>query len=647
MDLVRSDFNIFAGGYTGLRRVFRPRADIPSYQLTVPLDWSIDPFNDRNWRFQLHAWRMIPPIWGEFYGNDWDRLKSEVLEWVCDWHDYHCVRQREADSSWQDMATGIRAEHLALVEHLRRRGQFHLNAREAGAVNELIGEHARRLMDPAFIGTGNHAIFQLKGLRLLGIVCGEEPVLAGEEEYSSDMMASLLGSQFRRDGVHVENSPDYHNFALSNFRQIRPELFPKVAKLMQTVLARAESIAPWFTLPNGRAVPIGDTEKRGPGLSTSSGGDASTVLPDGTGVVLRDLSKSGYAIVRSVPDSPVHRESMLVVNGQAFCTVHAHADQLGFYLYAFGVPLFVDSGKHSYNADHWRRYFTSAAAHNVVGVQGKHHGPLDTDLSGSCIESATLSSKGEFIIEGSVRRGGEFHHRRRYTYRPDEYIHIDDEVRISDEDRAVVYFHLDSSLEVAVKHKKLIVRKHGVLLATVSIDAEDFTPHLISGQVDPAIQGWVSPSYMARVAAPVVEFRASTGLRKWRTTVELFKPKRDVVFSRIPGLDVSAERLPFEFAVVTDRMVERSDGVERRIVMEVIGYPIEAVGEELGKALQATGFTARFNVSQVATRKRVYSDASGCELRVAVRSPEEFRTRLRGATASVYMAVIRRFPGAP
>src|SRR5690606_23577119 len=145
------------------------------------------------------------------------RLVREVMPWVEDWHRYHFREGREAAMTWHDMATGIRAQHLALIGFLHSQGRIELPPASVEIVRELVAEHARRLRDEEFIARGNHAIFQLVGLRLLGEVFDGIPVLKDESSYSSRLMERLLKTQFGPLGVHVENSPSYHHFAIQQF----------------------------------------------------------------------------------------------------------------------------------------------------------------------------------------------------------------------------------------------------------------------------------------------------------------------------------------------------------------------------------------------------------------------------------------------
>lgn len=641
IDLQKNDFRVFANGYFEQQKDgFKPRKDTPAIKISPPLDWAMDPLQDRNWRFQLSAWRMLPPIWQQFYGKDWENLQCEVLRWIRDWHRFHFVEQRRSAFMWQDMATGIRAEHLALVQRLIHKGLFTLSPSDSRMLDSLIASHADKLMDPAFISSGNHAIFQLKGLRLLGIVRPDLEQLRGEEEYASRMMSSLLHAQFRPSGVHVENSPDYHNFALANFRYIRPALFPSIAEQMEEVLQRAENVAPWLTLPNGRAAPIGDTEKLGPMLLGAVHFDASAQAQNGSVLLMRDLSDGGYVVLRTTPETPPERELMIIVHGQAYVTSHAHADQLAFNLFYRGAPLFVDSGKYSYNNDAWRKYFLSDRAHNLVGLQGRAFGPHDTRLVGSCIDTARKDEDGRFIVEGEVWRGDEFRHRRRYTYDPEGMLIISDVIECNKDDLPVIYFHLAPGCVTTTEGREVVIQRHGIAVARVSVDKQEFAPHLTEGAVRPQIQGWISPEYSKRVSAPVLEFRASSLVSEWECKVELIEPNRPYVFSHLPELLRPSAKLPFEYVRTIARTVDIGGGEqEQRFVIEVIGYPLEAVTEPLIRALELSGYRARSKAGAPVGTRNVLRNQDGTELRVVVRPPEEYKTRLKGSTGSVYFAL--------
>ena len=52
-------------------------------------------------------------------------------------------------------------------------------------------------------------MFQIHGLMAVSIALNDE-VSEMNFEYCSDRIAEMISSQFYEDGVHVENSPEYH-----------------------------------------------------------------------------------------------------------------------------------------------------------------------------------------------------------------------------------------------------------------------------------------------------------------------------------------------------------------------------------------------------------------------------------------------------
>ena len=190
-----TDYQIFANGVEFpqfTNNEFRPRSDTPLVKLTLPLDWSMDPFSDRNWQFHLHAWRMLNPIWTRFFENDWNALQNQILPWVVDWHRYHIRDDIRSVFEWHDMATGVRSHHLAMIVRLQEEGKFNISKDEMLLINKLIVEHIKKLRNKVFISLTNHGIIQLTGLRLLGEAWEGKPECIGEEKYSSKMMKKLF-----------------------------------------------------------------------------------------------------------------------------------------------------------------------------------------------------------------------------------------------------------------------------------------------------------------------------------------------------------------------------------------------------------------------------------------------------------------------
>ena len=520
IDFERDDFMIFSGDYEAqLADGFRPRSDVRPLGISPPVDWNMDPFDDRNWRFQLHSWRMLNPIWAQWYGRDWERLQAEIMPWIQDWYDYHVNKGNASDFEWYDMAAGYRAQHLAMLLQLQRQGLIKLNPRQSMELAELARLHVEKLRDPEYITHGNHAIIQLHGLRLLCLAWLDQ-ACRGEEAYTAKLMQRLLDTQFGEQGVHTENSPGYHLFALSKFSSLRPELYPPIAEEFDRVLNEARDVAPWFTRPDGSISAMGDSAGSGARFPPAAVPDCTTTTPAGTCVISRDLTAGGYAIIRSAPGAKRSTASMLIVGGASVPPgSHDHADELGFELFEGGRLLFSDAGKYSYNKDAWRNYFISDRAHNVVGIQGRAFAPHETLTRGSMLERMGVDGN-IYVVEGYVERADGFTHRRVFRYQPSESLVVSDEVDVPDGVAPVSYWHFAADLDVEESGGNIQIFDNDVAIATMALVEGNCEAVVVNGRGGDWIQGWISESYLRKVPAAVVEYRCAEGVTRIVTRID-------------------------------------------------------------------------------------------------------------------------------
>jgi Heparinase II/III N-terminus len=220
---------------------FRPRADVSPFPLKLPLDWAADPFGDRNWQFQLHAWRMIDPIIYEYFETREVHFLQEATTYMLDWWRFHEDDGAATRFSWYDMATGIRAMRLAMMIDLLRAKRLVVDPASVDDLLAMAESHIARLREPDFINRGNHGIFQIHGLRLLCAITELKEVCDSEEDYSNGMMLELLNHQFTAEGVHKEDSPTYHFFATKLFGDlVDPNGMRSATKWMNAYIERGK-----------------------------------------------------------------------------------------------------------------------------------------------------------------------------------------------------------------------------------------------------------------------------------------------------------------------------------------------------------------------------------------------------------------------
>ena len=518
------DYKIASGGYAEyVQRGFKPRSDLEAYVIRLPFDWAKDPFRDNNWRFQLQAWRMLNPMWGEYRASGSPEVLEEILAVIRDWHRFHVLEARPSSYQWQDMATGLRAQHVAYLNHLVTTGKWKPSTEDARMLDALGNLHARTLHDDAYISINNHGIFQIHGLRML---CNSAPSLEpcrGEPGFSAEHMRQLIETQFDEHGVHREDSSFYHLFAYKTFRGIRMSLYPGLSRDALRRVRLAEGVTPWLTGLDGKLLQFGDSEGEGvPFKRPADAGRCWSVTPEGLCMVARDMRESGYVAVRSVPGTDADKGALFFVVGSSHDAGHDHADELGFFLSHRGTPVFVDGGKYGYQDNPQRAYFLSDRAHNVVGLEGVSFKPGQTEGEGSYLE-AFQQRDGVYEVSGQVQRGGHFTHRRTFRYVPGSSLEIRDRIAKPAKSRLELRYVFAPDLTVDEDAGTFrVTDADGRGLATMSLPgAASCNAAVVRGRKQPEYAGWISTSYLVVEPTTNLVVNCPPQVTSLRTLVEL------------------------------------------------------------------------------------------------------------------------------
>ena len=495
---------------------FQPRFDDPEWDASLPTDWSADPFEDLNWQHHLHSWRSMEYWLNEFLQtNDVDLLLNP-LEIALDWHRFHIEEGRTSHLQWYDDATGVRASRLAFLLEFILEDELEVSHDNLARLMNLADLHVEKLMDPEFLSSNNHGLFQLVGLDALCSVVGWRRACNGAREYARNEFVRLIRSWYTEEGVNVESSPTYHYWVTEKIRELGAvERFRNPD--LQRILDEADEVSPWLTYPDGRWVRVGDSHGEGPRLT---GPVPSTCLPDGGGCwAVRDLSKSGYAIIRSLPEADDEVSSMLVLAGTAAPTGHKHADDLGFVLIEGGQDIFVDSGRYGYNYDDARNYVLSARAHNVLSLVGRRTDPYVIDPENSHLDLLAVE-QGRFTIGGIVDRPGLFTHERTLSYIPGVLLHVEDKLKNRTDFPWQSNLHLAPDLIPEINETGFVVTA-GELTVRGEFSGEGCEITAVRGETDP-YQGWVSVGYLELAPASVVVATCPAELAEssWHITFE-------------------------------------------------------------------------------------------------------------------------------
>ncbi len=495
---------------------FQPRYDDPEWDASLPTDWAADPFEDLNWQHHLHSWRSMEFWLNEFLQTNDVGLLRHPVDIALDWHRFHIEEDRISHLQWYDDATGVRASRLAFLLEFILKDEIEVSGDNLARLMNLADLHVEKLMDPEFLSSNNHGLFQMVGLDALCAVVGWRRACNGAREYARNEFVRLIRSWYTEEGINVESSPTYHYWVTRKIRELgAAERFrhPDVVE----ILDQADEVSPWLTYPDGRWVRVGDSHGEGPKLT---GPVPSTCLPEGGGCwAVRDLSKSGYALVRSLPEVEPSRSSMLFVGGTMAPTGHKHADDLGFVLIEDGQDIFIDSGRYGYNYDAARKYVLSARAHNIPSLVGRRIDPYVIDPDKSHLGPLRVE-EGQFTISGVVDRPWLLVHERKLSYIPGVMLRIEDKLDNRTESQWQSNIHLAPGLIPEISETGFVITA-GELTVQAEFSGEGCRISAVRGETDP-YQGWVSAGYLELAPASVVVATCPADLAEssWHITFE-------------------------------------------------------------------------------------------------------------------------------
>lgn len=507
------------------------REDLSPWPIDLPLAWDADPYHDRNWRFQLHAWRMLDPlVFAWMQTGD-----AQYIEWalaiVEDWHAYHIELALPSAFGWYDMAAGIRAMKVAFLLDRALRQELELSDRQRNVLFELAERHVSKLREPAFLSIGNHGLFQLHGLVAL---CRTVPYLKscpGALDYAESSWQDLLGTQFSDEGIHLEHSPGYHFFITDTVGQMLRSGWYENFEYVQRLMAQAQDNKVWMVSPDKTYVAVGDSSAVAARVTFPPGDANCADLPDPRPqcYLSKSFPKSGYAMVRSDWAVPPASSSMLFFMAAFHSGIHKHADDLSFELFEFGERLLTDTGESSYEMDEWRQFALSTKAHNALEINETSYSTQSADAYGSALRGVERRDS-TFVLEGEAPHGSGTLQRRRLAYAPRHWLLVVDRLAGGSVTTATQWFHFAPQVHVAQRASG--PNELPILDARLGggrqISIEQLLPGcagiLVKGRSSP-IQGWSTMSYGQLEPRFTVGFTCS-GEPRAHATLFVLDPER-------------------------------------------------------------------------------------------------------------------------
>lgn len=410
----------------------------------------------------------------------------------------------------------------------------------------------------------NHRTLELCAIFLAAVVFPEFAEAAEWLAWSKTELLNNIQSDLLPDGVHCEQSTDYHHLVLKNYLWIR-----KLAQLNQiempeqfdVLVKRALEFSMYSHRPDGMIPALSDGDSRcfvdllEQGYDLYGGEDLLYVASQGTKgqpptTHSKGFSHSGYYTLRSGwgdRGEPYQDERYLIFDcGPLGQGNHGHLDLLSFEAYAYGTPLIVDPGRYTYDESgpvNWRVRFRGTAAHNTVLVDGRNQTRYEWKknrfkISGSEPDfsmAAFVNKPGLDYLHGvAVSHEYPVIHERKILFINGEYWIVLDLLRAQEPHQYDLLFHLSSAAQgqVSISHAQdtFSVRSPRLVLVQPLVPT-----------VFPSIEeGFVSTSYGTKACAPVVRFRHQALSTCFLTVLYPYKDHVPQISIDAPQLDEMA-----------------------------------------------------------------------------------------------------------
>ncbi|MEV8633445.1 heparinase II/III family protein [Streptosporangium sp. NPDC051023] len=458
---------------------------LPPVKVGKDVDWRTDPYHNRSWSMVFHSLRWMGRLVADYETTGEKAYLSRATEIAKDWvaDNPRGGGPKASAYAWQEHPIALRAPALVCLSK-------HVNE---SWLSKSLAEHAKVLADPALYEKGhNHGMDQ--DIALLGIGCRY-----GHEGWSSLALKRLTGTvklDVDSQGVLREQAPRYAIYVYERLKVAMERIEECGRKVPAEISRRWESLEDFIshsTQPNGFMVPIGD-----------GGADVRPVgyvHPNKTVQVFGN----GYVYGRTAWDDP----------GSAFYSIrfgpglkfHGHEDHLGVTYYAQGRDVLVDVGFHSYEDTGYRRWTMSSEAHNTSAVVGAgFRGRTATALSRSSIKEDRQSYRLTDKAYGVPRT------RSVLVNHEQDVMAVLDTVPSGSKVSNVWHFARELSTVSNGGGRVVVKDKTGWKATLVQLSMPSCRPvggqRVVNGQQSP-YQGWVSPAYLQKQAAPAVLSPAS------------------------------------------------------------------------------------------------------------------------------------------
>ena len=315
-------------------------------------------FNDKVWTVKksekygnsytlyLHSLRVTVELMLAYEGTKEIEYFNKAEEIINSW-----IKHSQTDDDnpmiWYDHTTANRTQ--ALIHYLYLADELNRDIDEEKWIS-LLKKHSEIMSNDEIYKFNNHGLMMDRSLMILGYILDDKSSITKGKSRAVNTFWYSFSSQ----GIHLENSPQYHTMVVRMYNEIEAYLNKKDDSLGEHVvnyLKLAKEYIPLVTKPNQRLSSIGD-----------SGSDKQPREKQYKNIYDRE---AGISILQYKDPTPFF---VTFIAGYS-SRVHKHKDDLSITLNYKEKDFFVDPGKYSYTRNKTRTYITSPSAHSTFYLQ--------------------------------------------------------------------------------------------------------------------------------------------------------------------------------------------------------------------------------------------------------------------------------------
>lgn len=451
------------------------------YELGSEIDWLADPYNHRSWKWLFNNFKWMDTLL--YHSLRKSDAAAKSAEYFFSWYNFYITQERKGEFLWKDDAVSFRAFRIAIVtRHILSSSDY--SEEEKQAARNAINLHYNELIDDKKFKKNNHGLFQVRGLMTISTIHSDILDLNTARDYVEKKVNYLWGQQYGKQGIHLENSPGYHQLIIKEFDEIlrSPEFKGCEFIYCKEDVEKVIDNTKYFFHPNGASTLFGDSNLSIKELARFTGD--------------RLFNEAGYAFLAGQDETA--NNSYLAVRTGFPSNIHRHSDDFSFEWSERGQVILQDSGRYSYEYENPMRVFlTSSRAHNTVTVNGENY-PWwgQYDKKRDFYEGAVKQYLGDSVT-AEIELEKEFsslevNFNRRFELVRGKELKVIDRLSSKNENSYEQWFHLAEPFEYIGVNTDESLR-----FSVKDIIVDFYKPEgaevvLSRGQEAPYLQGWVS-----------------------------------------------------------------------------------------------------------------------------------------------------------